>query len=72
MLFKELYPNILSMSAESFQSFFSSYREKRQRDLDSEVIKVKAKKKSSTGSSTERKIAVTPDQLKLLREIGLI
>jgi len=72
MLFHHLFPDILDMTDDSYAGYSFAYREKRQQDLESEVIKVKTKRKKGATRSSERKIAVTPDALKLLRAVGLI
>jgi hypothetical protein len=51
--------------------FFGSYYDLRSRDLEKVVVKV-AKKRAKGKKPSERKIGVTPDQLAMLRKIGLV
>ncbi len=52
--------------------FFNSYADRRQKDLESVIINLQTKKKSTSKAGKGKKIPVTVEQLDLLKKLGLI
>jgi len=71
MKLEQLRKNFLTSSEAEQEEIFHRYCLIRQRDLDQVVVKVPLKRAVGKRIS-ERKIPVTPDQLELLRKIGLV
>jgi len=72
MRLHDLYADFMEMSEEEQLSFFHDFYEERSRVLQ-ETILVKAKTpKSPTARKQDKKLTVTPDQLILLRRLGLV
>ena len=66
--------NILDMTEEERIRFITEYRERRFKEITAVVVKVsgkRASKKGETGSK-DKKIAVTPEQLRQLKALGVI
>jgi len=72
MQLRNLNQNFQMLSPNEQAVFFSSYRSRRQKDLDQVIIKLQTKKRRSTGSGKGKKIPVTVEQLDLLKKLGLI
>ncbi len=73
MLFEQLHTNILDLSDEERITKFKEYAENRERELT--MVQIKVKKKKSPGAKKKkgsRVIAVSPEQLEILRKVGLI
>lgn len=71
MKLENLRPNFLEMSDEERFANFEFYCRQRLRDLEERVIEV-PKKQAKERKKSDRKIPVTPEELSLLRKIGLI
>ena len=73
MQLDQLFPNILSMTTDEQLVFIASYQNNRQQDLQSEPTEP-VKKKTSTVKvpKDKRTIAVSPDDLALLKKAKLI
>lgn len=72
MKLADLNQNFQMMQPNEQAAFFSSYRSKRQEDLEKVIIKLQSKRKKSTGAGKGKKIPVTVEQLDLLKKLGLI
>ena len=73
MRLEQLYPDILSMSPSELQIHMIRYSEKREKDLLTPIpFQSTAKKKSSPGQARDKKVNVTPEQLQLLKLLGLV
>jgi hypothetical protein len=72
MRFEDLYTNILDMSPDMQRVFFYSYAEKRRRDLEETAIVIAKNKKEKCATSKDKKIAVSKEQLALLKALNLI
>ena len=71
MKLEQLRTNFLEASDEQRLELFTGYYARRQKDLEQVVIKV-PKKRAKGKKPSERKIPVTPDQLQMLRKLGLV
>lgn len=74
MRLQDLRTNILHREQADGLAFLANYREQRKQELVVRTIipKTRTKKAShSTGGKKEKKIAVTPEQLKILQALGL-
>lgn len=62
------------MTPEEQESFFCQYYERRNQDLKESIIAIPTKKSStkSPGRTKDKKVSVTPEQLVLLKKMGLI
>lgn len=70
MKLEQMKKSFLEMTDIERQEFFSNYAEQRKRDIDSIVVKLTPKKKTAT-KKKDKKIAVSQDQLDLLKKLGL-
>ena len=78
MRVENLRKNFMLLSPEEQVDFVAEYRKKREKDLTS-VIPLPAKAankvlnsaRNSSGGKKEKKIAVTPEALEMLRALGL-
>lgn len=71
MKLEQLRRNLMEVPEDERLHFFGSYYEARNRDLEQVVVKV-PKKRAKGKKKSERKIGVTPDQLEMLRKLGLV
>lgn len=71
MRLEDLKPTFLGVSLEERRAIFTSYYERREVELESEVVKL-PKKAAKGKTKSERKIPVNPEQLDLLRKLGLV
>lgn len=71
MRLEQLRPNFLEVSDEERLALFTTYYARRTKDLEQSVVKIKGKKAKGKKRS-ERKIPVSPEQLDLLRKLGLV
>lgn len=71
MKLEQLRRNLLEVPEDERLHFFGSYYDLRNQDLEKVVVKV-PKKRAKGKKPSERKIGVTPDQLAMLRKIGLV
>lgn len=72
MQLDQLFPDILSLSPDEQLVTISMYQNKRQRDLNSAVIIEKKKEPKVRIPKNKGKIAVSPDDLQLLKKLKLI
>lgn len=70
MQLKDLYQDFNELSEEQQLHFFERYYLKRNQDLSKQVIIVK--RKAQTRKKRDKKIPVTPEQVTVLRKLGLI
>lgn len=71
MKLEDLRPNFLEVSEEERCALFDSYCAQRIKDLESTVVEI-PKKRAKGKKRSERKIPVSPEQLDLLRKLGLV
>lgn len=72
MRFPDLRTNILHMSQDEALFFIASYQTARTKEISSTLSLAKPKKTDKSSNGKQKSIKVTPEQLTLLRKMGLI
>ena len=72
MKMSNIRPNFSAMNDTDQRQFFWNYCDKRANDFSSSHLVTVKTKKTSTTSSKEPKLTVTPAQLQLLKALGLV
>lgn len=69
MRFEQLKPNFLDMEFDEQLSFITNYCEERTKDLNQTTVVVE---KKASSKARDKQIKLNPEQLKLLRQLGLV
>lgn len=69
MRFEQLKPNFLTMEFDEQLSFITAYCEGRTRDLSQTTVVIEKKPSSK---ARDKQIKLNPEQLKLLKQLGLV
>jgi hypothetical protein len=72
MLFQQLKKNFLDMDLDEQLGFLTSYVEARQNDLNRVVVALDTTKAKKSGAKKDKQVKLTSEQMKLLRQLGLV
>lgn len=72
MLFQQLKKNFLEMEQDEQLEFIIKYTEKRQVELSSTTVQFDETKAKKSPAKKDKQIKLTSEQIKLLKQLGLV